>query len=685
MSSVRKSPRTTLSLAVALCCAPLAVPAYAAEAPPGPSASGQERAGGERADAGGDRADTAGRDRADAAEAAKDAAEADKDALEAARDGGAGDADRAARSTAREARKTERDRRGETRRLKDVQILAFNDFHGNLEPPTGSGGRVVVGHTVDAAGKVSDATVDAGGAAYLATHLQRMRAGQKISFTVEAGDLIGASPLISAAFHDEPTVEAARLMGVQAGVVGNHEFDEGYAELMRIVRGGCLDDGAGKDNQDSCAAHRYAGTGFPMLAANVYRKGTTTPILPAHTVLSAGGVRIGVVGVVLKDTANIVTQAGIKDLEFGDEVAAIDRSAATLRAQGVNAVVALVHQGGGGVKRPWTAPDGKSYPASTTYDARCAPGGTDLLDGSPILPIVRRADAAVDAFLTAHSHQAYQCEVPDPQGRLRPVTQAASFGRLVTDLHLSYDPKTRDVVRDCTWTRQQIVTRDVPADPAVAALIARYGDLVKPIASRVLGRITADVTKAPNPAGESQLGDLIADAQLSDPTVASGGAPVVAFMNPGGIRADLGYAPTGGEAPGAVTYQKAFAVQPFNNYLVSMDMTGQQIYDLLAQQFTGTNAASPRVLQVSRGFAYTWTGAGQVVPGSVTINGTPVDKSATYRVVANSFLSDGGDGFAAFAQARNKVFGGLDIDAFAAYLEKNSPYTPGPLTRITKG
>ena len=575
--------------------------------------------------------------------------------------------------------------RGPDRRLKDVQLLAFNDFHGNLEPPAGSGGRVVVGHTVDAAGKVTDATVDAGGAAYLATHLARMRAGQQTSFTLETGDLIGASPLISAAFHDEPTIEAARLMGVQAGVVGNHEFDEGYAELLRIVRGGCIDDGAGKDNQNSCAAQPYRGAGFPVLAANVYRKGTTTPILPSYTVLQDNGVRLGVIGVVLKDTANIVTQAGIKDLDFGDEVAAINRAAAELKAHGVNAMVALVHQGGNGPKRAWVGPDGKSYPATTTYDARCTPGTTDLLDGSPILPIVKGADAAVDGILTAHSHVAYQCDVPDPAGKPRPVTQAASFGRLVTDLHFSYDPATKDVVRERTWTRQQVVTRDVPADPRVAALIARYAELVKPIASKVLGRITADVTKAQNPAGESALGDLIADAQLADASVAAKGKPVVAFMNPGGIRADLGAAPMGGEQPGEVTYQKAFNVQPFNNYLVSMDMTGQQIYDLLGQQFTGPNASAPKVLQVSAAFSYRWTGTGTIVDGSVQLGGKAVDKAATYRVVANSFLSDGGDGFAAFTKATNKVFGGLDIDGFAAYLQAHSPYSPAALTRITKG
>ncbi|MBW3083864.1 Endonuclease YhcR [Austwickia sp. TVS 96-490-7B] len=591
------------------------------------------------------------------------------------------------------------DERARSGRYRDVQVLAFNDFHGNLQPPSGSGGRVVVGHTVGAGGAVTDATVDAGGAAFLATHLGRLRAGRRATFTVAAGDQVGASPLLSAAFHDEPTMEALRSMGVSAASVGNHEFDKGEKELLRLVRGGCADDSAPGTSSSaaasvesgraqSCPQGRYPGAGFPVLAANVYHKGTTRPILPGGVVLRAGGIRLGVIGVVLKDTATIVTQEGIRDLTFGDEVEAINRQSVQLRRQGVDAIVALVHQGGPIPKQPWTAPDGKTYPANTTYDASCSPGRTDLLTGSPVLPIAAKADASVDAIVTAHSHQAYVCSVPDPRGRPRLVTQAASFGRLITDLHLTYDTRTRAVARDRSWAAQQVVTRDVPADPGVSALIDRYSQRVAPIAGRVVGRISTDVTAAQNPAGESALGDLISDAQLADPSVATKGAPAVAFMNPGGIRADLTYAPGGTDRPGEVTYQEAFAVQPFGNYLVSMDMTGRHIYDLLGQQFTGPNAAAPKVLAVSKGLTYRWR-RGQsgpdIVPGSVAIGGVPVDQAKTYRVVANSFLADGGDGFAAFTQATNKVVGRADLMAFEAYLTAHSPYTPGPLERITLG
>lgn len=573
----------------------------------------------------------------------------------------------------------------DAKHLLDVQVLSFNDFHGNLDAPSGSSGRVVVDHKLDATGKAVDVTVDAGGAAYLATHLEKLREGQKTSFTFAAGDQIGASPLLSAAFHDEPTMEILNLMGVDAATVGNHEFDEGYQELLRIVKGGCIDDGDGKDNQNSCAAGPYAGADYPVTAANVFYEGTTKPILPAYTILKKGKVKLGVIGVVLKDTANIVTAAGVKGITFGDEVEAIDKAAAELKKRGVKSIVALVHQGGTPDKQQWQAPDGKTYAVNAAYDYTCQKGGTLAAD-SPILPIAQKASADVDVVLTAHTHQSYICDVPDPAKQSRLVTSALSFGRLVTDVRLKVDRRTKDVVRSTVTARQQIVSRDVTPNADVLALINRYKDLVKPIASKVLGKITSDVTKTQNAAGESALGDLIADAQLADPSVVTGGkAPVVAFMNPGGVRADLTYASSpAGEGDGVVTYEEAFTVQPFNNYLVSLDLTGAQIYALLNQQWSGANAASPKVLQVSKGFTYSWSAATKsVVPGSVALNGTPIDQGATYRVVTNNFLADGGDGFTTFKSAANVYYGGLDIDGFAAYLAANSPYSPQPLTRIT--
>ncbi len=301
-------------------------------------------------------------------------------------------------------------------------------------------------------------------------------------------------------------------------------------------------------------------------------------------------------------------------------------------------------------------------------------------------------------IVSGHTHTPYVCNIPDPAGNSRMVTSASSFGRLVTETNLTYDRRTQDIVRTSVKSANLLVDRGEPQAPDLAALVAHYKALILPITSRPIGSITVDVTRTPSPAGEQALGDLIADAQVNDASVVVNGVkPVVAFMNPGGIRADLTFAASAsGEAPGVITFGEAFNVQPFGNLDVSMDMTGAQIYALLEQQWAGPNlTAGAKVLQVSAGFSYRWNpavaaGSGnRVIPGSVKIGDTVVanDASQTFRVVANNFLAGGGDNFAAFNGATNKVIGGQDIDAFANYLSQPgiSPYTPGPLTRITTG
>ncbi|MDX6360334.1 MAG: 5-nucleotidase [Nocardioidaceae bacterium] len=570
--------------------------------------------------------------------------------------------------------------------LMPVQLLSFNDFHGNLEPPSGSSGRNVVDHKIDpATGKPVDVTADAGGAAYLATHLAQARKGHRNSLTVAAGDIIGASPLLSAAFHDEPTIESMNKLGLDVTAVGNHEFDEGYKELQRMADGGCIADGDGADNQNSCADHTFAGARFDYLAANVKYAGTDQTILPAYSIKNVHGARIGFIGMTLKDTPSIVTASGVAGLEFADEVQTANKLVPVLKRKGVNAIVVLIHQGGMPDKQKWTDPvSGTSYDVNPSYDYTCGKGGT-LAASSPILPIAANLDPAIDMVISGHTHQPYVCSVKDPGGRPRLLTSASSFGRLFTETDLLYDKRTRDIVRGSVKGSNLQVSRDVTPDPAQTSLIDLYKQLVTPIASKVIGHIATDVTAAQSPAGESALGDLIADAHLADPSVVTGGqTPVIAFMNPGGIRTDLTADNSKyGEPTGDVTYEEAFNVQPFNNYLVSMTLTGQQIYDLLAQQVTGANAAARKVLQVSQGFSYQLGPAG-AVDGSVKLNGTPIDKATSYRIVTNNFLSDGGDGFPAFTSGTSKYFGGLDIDAFAAYLTAHSPYTPGALTRINQ-
>lgn len=534
-----------------------------------------------------------------------------------------------------------------------LQILALNDFHGQLEPSTSSSSGTING-------------TPAGGAAYLATRLAQLRrtaaAQGRHSVTVAAGDLIGASPLISAAFHDEPTIEAMNIMGLQVSSVGNHEFDEGWRELVRKQRGGCLRDGAGKDNQDSCAAHRFPGAKFTYLSANVFHKDTGRTVLPAVAVKKYGGVKVGFIGMTLENTPNIVTRSGVEGLRFTDEVRTANAVAKRLDRQGVKSIVVLLHEGGF-LSKP------------SAYDS--CPG----LSGA-ILDINKGLSPRIDALVTGHTHQAYNCRLKDPDDNRRLVTSASSLGRLVTDIHLSINPRTGDVIRSSEVAVNRIVTRDVAANPAIGSLVATYKRLVAPIENKVIGHLAGatSVSRTADDSGESPLGNLIADAQRTDPSTVTGGkTPEIAFMNPGGIRADL--ATTGG----AVTYGSAFAVQPFNNYDVAMDMTGQQILTLLGQQWSGTNAAEPRILQVS-GITYSYAKSGtsySLRPETVRVGGAPLDPARTYRVVANSFLSDGGDGFAAFADARNKYIGGLDIDAFAAFLARNDPFTPGATDRIS--
>ena len=580
----------------------------------------------------------------------------------------------------------------------NIQVLSFNDFHGNLEPPSGSSGRVITDHalrTIAGVTKAVDVTKDAGGVEYLATHLRDARKGHDRTVTVAAGDIIGASPLLSAAFHDEPTIEAMNTLGLEATSVGNHEFDEGYQELLRMQNGGCLPDGDGLNNQNSCAAGTFTGANFHILAANVKYAGTNNTILPSYWVKNFNGAKIGFIGMTLKETPSIVTQSGVKGLQFTDEVATANALVPVLREQGVKAIVVLVHQGGTPAVQQWVGPDLKTYGVGSTYDYTCGGGG--MLDAkSAILPIAANLDPQIDMIISGHTHQPYVCNVPDPRGQQRLVTSASSFGRLFTETNLTFDRRTQDIVRASVKGTNMIVTRTVPKAADESSIIATYKTLIAPIANKVLGNITADITRTQSAAGESALGDLIADAQVNDPSVVTGGkTPVVAFMNPGGIRADLTYAKTVGPDPlqpleptdGIVRYEEAFTVQPFNNYLVSMDLTGADIWSLLQQQWSGGNVAGTKILQVSNGLHYTWTGSApaQAVT-AVSINGAPVanDGTRTYRIVTNNFLSDGGDNFPAFRNGTGKYFGGLDIDGFAKYLPTVSPYTPLLPNRITK-
>ncbi|MFF7313716.1 5'-nucleotidase C-terminal domain-containing protein [Streptomyces sp. NPDC008137] len=547
-------------------------------------------------------------------------------------------------------------------RYQDVQLLSFNDLHGNLEPPAGSSGRVTE-QQADGTTK----TIDAGGVEYLATHLREARKGEKYSVTAAGGDMVGASPLISGLFHDEPTIEALNKLDLDVTSVGNHEFDEGAKELGRLQKGGC-------HPKDGCYTDKkFKGADFPYLAANVLDEKTKKPILKPYWVWKKKDVKVGFIGVTLEGTPDIVSAEGVKGLTFKDEVETINKYAKELRKKGVKSIVALIHEGG--------------FPASTSYNYDCdSPGAGDGVSG-PIVDIAKNVTPQVDALVTGHTHNAYVCSIDDPSGKPRMVTSAASFGRLYTDTTLTYDRKTGDIARTAVKSANRVVTRDVPKAPDMTELISKWNTLAAPIGNKPIGYISGDIG---NTGSESPLGDLIADAQLAygkklDPETD------LALMNPGGIRAPLTYAAKAGEGDGVVTYAEGFTVQPFANTVNLQNFTGAQLIQVLKEQVTGANAAAPKVLQVSSGLTYTLdltkSGADRVVTDSIKLNGAAIDPAATYRVATNSFLAGGGDGFPTLGQGTNDVVGLDDLAALEQYLTANSsagnPIAPPNADRIT--
>jgi len=505
----------------------------------------------------------------------------------------------------------------------EVRILAFSDFHGQIEPYS----------------------TTLGGAAYMATYFRDLEATARHTVIVSGGDLIGASPLTSALFHDEPTIEAANLMGVDIAVVGNHELDEGWEELLRMQYGGC-------HPVDGCLdGDGFDGAAFPFLAANVIREDTGKTLFPPYKVMTFGGVRVAFVGVVLEGTPSIVTASATEGLVFLDEADTINRWVEVLKKRQIETIVAVVHEGG--------------------YSS--AGGCTGA-----IVDIVDRTDDEVDLFITGHTHQNYICNIDG-----RTVTSSRNGGRTFTTIDLKLNKVTKDVM-SVTATNRDVLRAGVTPAADVQALVERYQALAAPLANVVIGSVTGNITRTANAAGESALGDVIADAQLAH-APGIGGA-VIAFMNPGGIRADILYSEiSGAELPGEVTYGEAFKVQPFGNYLTTLTLTGAQIDALLEQQW---DLIGTRVLQVSGGFTYSYSASApmgsKVDPATIMLHGVPLDPAASYRVTMNSFLADGGDRFTVFTQGTGRITGMIDLDALVLYFGANSPVAPGPQNRIIR-
>lgn len=547
--------------------------------------------------------------------------------------------------------------------LVDLQLLAINDYHGHLQST--SPGPIY--------------GIPAGGAEYLAAKLAELRAGNRNSLTVAAGDLIGGSPAFSGLFHDEPAVESLNAMRLNVSSVGNHEFDEGVTELLRMQNGGC-------HPVDGCyfPSRPYAGANFQWLAANVVDEVTGDPALPAYWIKNIRDIKVAFIGMTLEATDTLVSAAGIEGWDFLDEAETANALVPILQAQGVHAIVVLLHEGGS-----QTPPPG---------DVSACVG----ISG-PIVAINDALDPEIDVVITGHTHLPYNCVLDDPAGDPRIVTSAYSFGRVVSEVNLVLDRRSQDVRRDLSSAENHIVDQSaLTPDPAQTKIIAKWQPLYDAAGNTPVGTITADINRGGFPVPgvedrgvESPAGNMVADAQLW--ATSSNGAEI-AFMNPGGVRSNLTYleSQVPPEGDGVVTFGEAFTMQPFGNTLVTMEMTGQQIVDVLEEQCQPAGSSRAFLhLGVSDGFTYDLAKTIELVNGSLTctfisvtnaqLNGVALDMDAGYMVTINSFLSTGGDNFVTFAAVTTpRLEGGVDLTALTNYLGTFSPVAPPSTDRVNE-
>jgi 5'-nucleotidase len=545
--------------------------------------------------------------------------------------------------------------------LIELQVLGFNDYHGHLK--------------TEASGTVDGQP--AGGGEYLSTKLSELRQGHKYSLTVAAGDLIGGSPAFSGLFHDEPSVETLNQMQLDISSVGNHEFDEGVTELLRMQNGGCHPvDGCYFPDQP------YAGADFQWLAANVVNETSGETPLPPYQIERFNNVNVAFIGMTLESTDSLVAAAGIQGWDFLDEAETANALVPELQAKGVEAIIVLLHEGGS-----QTPP----------------PGDVDACVGitGPIVAINNALDPAIDAMITGHTHLPYNCVLDDAAGQPRIVTSAYSYGRVVSELNLVLDKRTKDVRRDLSTAVNHTVDQaSIIPDPAITAIIDKWQPLYDESGNTPVGTISADINRGGNPPGsdrgvESAAGNLVADAQL---WATSANGAQVAFMNPGGVRSDLTYlsSQTPPEGDGVVTFGEAFTFQPFGNSLVTFQMTGAEIISVLEEQCQPAGESRPFLhLGVSNGFTYdlakTIADVGGVATctsvnvSNVMLNGVALDLAATYNVTVNSFLADGGDNFDTFGTITSpRLDGGVDLEALTNYLGTFGPVAPPSTDRVNE-
>jgi len=563
-----------------------------------------------------------------------------------------------------------------------VSLISFNDFHGNLLP---TGGSVMV---VDP--KTEKATkVPAGGVAYLSTLIKNLKATNPgNTLVVAAGDLVGASPQVSGMFHDEPAIDAMNHIGLDISTVGNHEFDKGKSELLRLQNGGCFpktaDNTRGIVGVDTCMNDgKFSGAKFRYLAANVIDQKSGDTLFPPYAVRSVAGVKIGFIGVTLKDTPAVVTPAGVAGLRFADEASTINGLVPVLKRQGVVFIVVLMHQG--------------AETSAVTINDKSCPG----FNGD-VIKIADKLDPAVEVVITGHTHEEFICKRPD--GKL--ITQAGNYGRMATKIDLAVNPVTGKVLKKDANNHvvvNEMVLHDrndhpiplpegyapLPKDKELDAMVQRYAALTAKRAEVVVAQLASPLDRKANSAGESTLGDVVADAYLfgsSDVSYADKAAQI-AFVNPGGIRTDM-------TSSLKVTYGQLYSVHPFNNNLVTMDLTGAQILRLLEQQWESPQPPGGRILSVSSGFTYTWDanqpegaapGKGKrIVVDSIKLNGIPLDLAKSYRVTVNSFMASGGDNFTVLEKGKRMQDGELDLDVLTAYFKSRKIVTLPATNRITR-
>lgn len=538
-----------------------------------------------------------------------------------------------------------------------VKIIAFNDFHGNLF----------------SAGSVDGVPV--GGVDVFAAYVDRLKAQNPFNVVVSAGDLIGASPLVSALFHDEPTIEVMNRLRLDFNAVGNHEFDDGSDELLRMQHGGCH-----PLNSNTCQGAvvgtpvPFEGAQFGFLSANVVVEQTGVPLFPAYGVKTFGEHQIAFIGLTLEGTPNIVLAEGISTLQFLDEAETINALIPEIRALGIEAIVVLIHEGG---LRP---------SASGMYNS-CMDGiaSSDLV--MPIADIVRQLDDAVDLVITGHSPAAYNCNIPNSVGRLIPVSHAQGAASVVSDIDVVLDDVSGDITR--ISVRNLLVEQNESVIPVaeITRLINAYSDLAQPLADRVIGVMTTAVTRSADPqTGQSDAGNMIADAQLEATRSPENGGAQLALMNSGGVRANM----SAELYPGHITYGAIYSLQPFGNSLVTMTYTARQLKDVLEQQFPGCLGRRQRtILQVSGGFSYQFNENAPECSRIIEMTldgrrlveaGELIDPELPVRVTVNNFIADGGDAFSTLGVGTDRIAGMLDIDALEQYFERfsgaDSAYNP---------